>query len=134
MMFINVLLRVHAQALSLLINLTEMCSSNRTLLEATKLPWVESAAEESLTVLDTVEGLHATLYGNDSALKVLVDLFLQRYSRAESTQIQVLNVVVVRRTCSYNICTHLNITSHNSQGMTLIPSLLRFPLRSVCLS
>ena len=79
------------QALSLLINLTEMCSNNRTLLETITVPWIESDLSESEDVIPKSENVCS----NNSSMKLLVQLFLERFSKAESTQIQVL-----RNTCS----------------------------------
>ena len=56
-----------------------MCHSNRTLLEST------TVLNDSDSDLVTGESLHTSV----SALQVLVQLFVERFSRAESTQIQV---------------------------------------------
>lgn len=73
-----------------MINLTEMCDGNRSLLETTKVPWIDDTLTGSQdSVVDDA------VYGSDSSLRALVKLFLKRFSKAESTQIQVGQLVDV---------------------------------------
>ena len=66
-----------------------MCDGNRSLLETTKLPWIENTSSGSQDpVTDDA------IYGrSDSSIRALVLLFLKRFSKAESTQIQVKQLV-----------------------------------------
>lgn len=65
-----------------------MCDGNRSLLETTKLPWIGNTSSGSQDpVTDDA------IYGSDSSIRALVLLFLKRFSKAESTQIQVRQLV-----------------------------------------
>lgn len=64
-----------------------MCDGNRSLLETTKLSWIENTLSGSQDPV--VDG---AIYGSDSSIRALVLLFLKRFSKAESTQIQVTSL------------------------------------------
>jgi hypothetical protein len=65
-----------------------MCDGNRSSLETTKLPWIENIFSGSQDA-----AIDDAIYGTDSSLRALVLLFLKRFSKAESTQIQVRQLV-----------------------------------------
>ena len=96
-----------------------MCDGNRLLLETTKVAWIDNipTGSQDSTVDDAI-------YGNDSSLRAIVKLFLKRFSKAESTQIQVRQLVLkVMKLSEYSLShTHTHTLPPPSLYLPSLPT------------